>query len=283
MLHAPGFSRLLIACALAAISLASLAALMGFHPIADPAVLVALVGIAAVAYSLKIWLEADSGEDSGGITFDATVAIAVVALALLGESAAVLVWLVPDVIHRAVLRRAPLITPGLALNVASFALAALAGGALIGSLGGAVGLALAAVAMLQINFLCSGVLYAFLFESPRERRLLWAQHVALTPISLVVLAVAVLTAELAAEYGLPALALLSVAVALPEVRWRAVAERLEAPAHPRTPSYEREYRATEVLLTALLDQLDAATQARSETQPPARGPGRPPRRRPGHR
>lgn len=272
----------------AALALSSAGAFLALAPrldLTDSVLLAALAAIAGVAYSLKVWLQPDS-EGSGGITFDAAVVVALVALYLAGPWAALVVWLVPDALHRLVHRRAPLVTRGLALNFASFALAALAGHVVVEAVSGFAGLVLAGLAMVEVNFVIAGWLYSVLFEGKEERRLLVAEHGALTPVTIAMIALGAGTALLADHHGFAGFALLSVAVALPEIQWPSIAARLPVPPpqQDRAARVERDAAATHTLVAAVVSQLDAVAALATRDRAPERlaGPARPLRQRGEH-
>src|SRR5256714_3578826 len=63
--------------------------------------------------------------------FDASIVLALLALAVMGPLPALVIWIVPDAISRLVIRQDPLCSPGLVATVSSFALAVLAGYAVL--------------------------------------------------------------------------------------------------------------------------------------------------------
>ncbi|MQA76662.1 MAG: hypothetical protein GEU88_20550, partial [Solirubrobacterales bacterium] len=91
----------------------------------DAILLLALAAIAGIAFFAEARLKRVDA------FFSATIVCALVALVFCGPLPALIVWLVPDLLNRVILRRVPLFTPGLVANVASFALALLAGEALL--------------------------------------------------------------------------------------------------------------------------------------------------------
>jgi hypothetical protein len=228
-----------------------------------PILLAALAAIAAVGYSVKIWLEPDDDASGGGTTFDATAVTAMVALWVGGPVPAIAVWLIPDLLHRFVFGRSGVLTRGLALNVLSFAAGSLAGGAILLALHDALGVFLAGAVMVAINFALSPLLYALLFEGPEERRVLLRELVALTPVIGLMLVAGTATAVLTEHAGVLALVLLAVVVALPEIRWRQVAERFPAARPDREPGLADGFAAAEELLEMVLAQVEGLTQAPS--------------------
>ena len=123
----------------------------------DPILIAALAGISAVAYAAEARLK--RGER---VFFGATLIAAMVTVAVAGPLPAILVWAVPDLIARYVLRVESKLSPGFVANLGSFALAALVGAEML-ALGGspsgpAVGPSLfaAGVAMWAANFAVAG-------------------------------------------------------------------------------------------------------------------------------
>ena len=86
----------------------------------------ALCAVSALAYLAEARLK------FGALAFfGATLVAAFVALVVAGALPALLVWIVPDLISRYLLRREPRFSPGLVATISSYALALLAGAALL--------------------------------------------------------------------------------------------------------------------------------------------------------
>lgn len=248
--------------------LAALVAL-GLSSLPGGEMVAGLAAIAAVAYSLSIWIAPDD-VDAGGTTYDATVAVALVGLYVAGPAAAFAIWMVPELMHRCVFRRSPVLTWGLALNALSFAAAVIAGAvmlALVDEPAGAI--AAAGAAMMVFNFTLSPLLYAIAFESRAERKQLLAQARSLLLIDAAVLVAGAAAALATERYGAIGLAVLAVAVALPEVRWARLLPRPLAEVGPdplvaprlRARSRDETYEHAAQILDALQVQLAAVVSA----------------------
>jgi len=182
----------------------------------QPEFVVALGGIAVVSFFWETRLHGQAN------FLSATIALALVALAVAGPGAALAVWLVPDLVERALLRRRALITPGLVANVNGYGVGALAGAAVFAladpsTLGGeAATLMAAGLSMWVANFLLTQLLYGVAFERVSARELTRLEVTVVGPQMLAVLALGVVAALLIEPLGLFALALLAVAVVLPQ-------------------------------------------------------------------
>lgn len=244
-------------------------AALGLSSLPGGELVAALAAIAAVAYSLSIWVAPDD-VDAGGTTYDATVAVALVGLYVAGPVAAFAIWMVPELMHRCVFRRSPALTWGLGLNTLSFAAAVSAGVAMLALVNEPVGaVAAAGAAMMAVNFVFSPLLYAAVFESHAEREQLLAQARSLLLIDAAVLAAGTAAAIATERYGAIGLAVLAVAVALPEVRWARLLPRAlaEVGADPlvstrlRSGSRDESYEHAAQILDALQVQLAAIVKA----------------------
>src|SRR5919109_14372 len=88
----------------------------------QPVMICALAAIAVVAFLAEARLKM-----SAAAYFDASFIVALLALATLGPVPALLVWMLPDLLSRFVLRRDPMLSPGLVATLSSLVLAVLAG------------------------------------------------------------------------------------------------------------------------------------------------------------
>lgn len=181
-----------------------------------PELVAALGGIAVVSF---IW----EGRLAGSANFlSAGIALALVALVIAGPAAALAVWLVPDLVERVVLRRRALITPGLVANVNGYGYAALAGAGVLAladpsSLAGeAATLLLAGLSMWVANFVWTELAYGLAFENGSAQALVRYEFFGVRRQMLAMLGLGVAAALLVAPLGLFALAILSVAVVLPQ-------------------------------------------------------------------
>ncbi|MDX6583711.1 MAG: hypothetical protein QOI10_2895 [Solirubrobacterales bacterium] len=184
----------------------------------DPVLIAALAGVSAIAYGAEARLKVASGA-----FFGAALVVALVALALAGPLPALLVWIVPDVITRFVLRREPRFSPGLVATVSSFALAVLAGAALLKLAGSPSGTAIApalyaaGIAMWAINFCFARLTFAPFYQGYRPAALIRDEFVDLAPAVLGMLLVGVAAAVLVGQLGVLALAPLAAVIVVPQI------------------------------------------------------------------
>jgi hypothetical protein len=184
----------------------------------DPVLIAALAAVSAIAYGAEAQLKVGSGA-----FFGATLVVVVVALAVAGPLPALIVWIVPDLITRYVLRREPRFSPGLVATVGSYAVAVLAGAALLklaGSPSGpAIGPALyaAGIAMWAINFGFARLAFAPFYQGYRPSALIHDEFVDLAPAVLGMLVIGVVDAVLVQQFGVVALAPLAAVIVVPQV------------------------------------------------------------------
>lgn len=250
---------------------------------ADPILLAGLAAIAVSMFAALVHLDATPW---GGIRFDASYAIVLVVLALAGPLPALAVWALPELLGRPFLRPIPLVSPGLIVTVSSFAVAVLAGHAVLelagpGShLATAPALFSAGIAVWAVNFAIAGPLYALAYERPlRLRALLRNDFVDLAPFVLAIIAVGVCTWVLVALLGVFALVPLAAVVLLPQAALAHLARRRSIAAMPAE-------RARNVYAAAIADRLglsrferrllteasDMLAHWRSQAAPPPRSP-----------
>jgi hypothetical protein len=184
----------------------------------DPVLLAALAGVSAVAYLAEARLKVASLA-----FFGATLVVALVALAVAGPLPALLVWVVPDVIARFILRREPRFSPGLVATVSSYALALLAGAELLALAGSPAAAAIApalyaaGVAMWAINFCFARLTFAPFYQGYRPAALIRDEFVDLAPAVLGMLVVGVGAAVLVEYFGVLALAPLALVIVVPQI------------------------------------------------------------------
>jgi hypothetical protein len=183
-----------------------------------PELLGALAGIAAVAFLAEVRLKM-----AFAVYFDATIVLALLALVIAGPLPALLVWIVPDAITRLVIRRTPLIAPDLIANVTSYALALLAGEAVLelasapSSLAQAPALYTAGLVIGTINFTFARLNFAPFYQHSRVTALVRAEFVDLLAGFLAMLILGVATYLLIPPLGVFALALLAAVVVVPQL------------------------------------------------------------------
>ncbi len=184
----------------------------------QPVLLGALMAIAAIAFLAEVRLKV-----AAGAYFDASIVLALLALAIAGPLPALLVWIVPDAISRFVIRQDHLLSPGLVATVSSFALAVLAGyGAL--QLAGAPSMVAATPAlyttgllMYAVNFLFARLNFAPHYQGYRPSVLIRSEFLEMMPPFAAMLALGVVTAALIEPLGVFALAPLALVVVLPQL------------------------------------------------------------------
>ena len=184
----------------------------------QPVLLGALIAIAAIAFLAEVRLKI-----AAGAYFDASIVLALLALAIAGPLPALLVWIVPDAISRFVIRQDHLLSPGLVATVSSFALAVLAGyGAL--QLADAPSMVAATPAlfttgllMYAVNFLFARLIFAPYYQGYRPSVLIRSEFLEMMPPFAAMLALGVATAVLIGPLGVFALAPLALVVVLPQL------------------------------------------------------------------
>ncbi|MEK6325995.1 MAG: HD domain-containing phosphohydrolase [Actinomycetota bacterium] len=184
----------------------------------QPVLLGALAAIAAIAFSAEVRLKM-----AAGAYFDASIVLALLALAIAGPLPALLIWIVPDAISRLVVRQDHALSPGLIATASSFALAVLAGyGAL--QLADAPSMAAAAPAlyttgllMYAVNFLFARLTFAPFYQGYRPNVLVRSEFLEMMPPFAAMLALGVVTAVLIGPLGVFALAPLALVVVVPQL------------------------------------------------------------------
>jgi uncharacterized membrane protein YozB (DUF420 family) len=238
------------------INLSSLALAVGLYVLIRPAanwhdvgLLAALAAIAVVAYLA----EANLKLPPTGF-FDASLVLAMLALALAGPGPALLIWLIPVAMARVVTRRVPLVSPGFVADLSSFALATLAGAGVLAvaephsATAAAPALYTAGLTMAVVNFTVGRLLFAPFYYGFRPRQLAHSEFVELAPAFLSMLALGVVVWLLIEPLGVFALAPLALVVVVPQI---AVA-RL---ARPRLVSTLSVAEATSLYAAATADVL----------------------------
>ena len=184
----------------------------------DPVMIAALCAVSALAYLAEARLK------FGALAFyGATFIAAFVALIVAGALPALLVWVVPDLISRYLLRREPRFSPGLVATISSYALALLAGSALIQMAGEPAGTAAAptlyavGVAMWTINFCFARLTFAPFYQGIPPAVLIRDEFAALAPTALGMLLVGVIAGLAAAAVGVLALLPLAAVICVPQM------------------------------------------------------------------
>ncbi len=207
----------------------------------------ALAAISAVAYMSGLRLKITEAA-----YFDASIALALLALAIGGPIPALLVWLVPDVMARFILRVDPIGSPGHVATVASFALAVVAG-AWVLSLDGTAGvtapaLYTAGLAMYVVNFVVARVFFATPYQGFRVRDIVRSEFMEMAVSILAILGVTVVIWALMDTLGVLALVPFALVILLPQFALQALTRRRSIARHGT------EY-ATHVYAAAIADEM----------------------------
>jgi hypothetical protein len=224
----------------------------------DPVLIAALAGVSAAAYFAEARLK-----HGNRVFFGATLIVALVTLATVGPVPAILVWLVPDLIARFVLRIERRLSPGFVANVGSFALAALVGAELLelaGSPGGAAiapALYAAGVAMWAVNSAVARLAFAPFYQGYRPAAMIRDEFFDLAPPVLGMLFVGVVAAVGVEELGLVALAALALVIVVPQVALERIVEGRSAARLARAD-------AMRLYTAAIADVLDISRTQRRE-------------------
>ena len=254
--------RTLVAIALnlvpALLALAAFALVAPPSDWSDPVLIAALAGVSAVAYAAEASLKS-----ANRVFFGATLVVAVVTLGVAGPLPALLVWLVPDLIARFVLRSEQSISPGLVANVSSYALAVLVGAWVLELAGSPAGTAMApalyaaGLAMWAINFCFARLTFAPYYQGYRPAALIRDEFVDLAPAVLGMLFVGVAAAVLVDEIGVIALAPLAAAIVVPQIALERIAGAASAARLARAD-------AMRLYAAAIADVLDIPRDERRE-------------------
>ena len=103
----------------------AVALFVGLHPASDwsdPVTLGALAAIAVVAFTAELRFNS-----ALAAYFDASLVLALIALAIAGPLPALCIWVIPDFLSRFVFRQDPMLSPGMVATISGQALAVLAG------------------------------------------------------------------------------------------------------------------------------------------------------------
>jgi hypothetical protein len=216
----PARSRLAIALNLlpAAILVAAFISIDARSDWSRPELLAALAAIATLALLAEVRLT----RAGAGTYFDSTIVLALIALAIGGPLPALVVWLIPDLISRFVLRLDPRLSPGQVATVTSYGFAVLAGEGILAladapsATNQAPALYTAGLAMAAVNFAVARLAYAPFYQGISPRTLVRTELPPLIPLVLVMILIGVATELLVAPLGVLALALLAAVILLPQ-------------------------------------------------------------------
>jgi hypothetical protein len=250
--------------ALALNLLPALAAVLGLAFLAppsdwsDPVLIAALAGVSAIAYLAEARLKHGSMA-----FFGANLIVALVALVVAGPLPALLVWVIPDVIARLVLRREPRVSPGMVATVSSYALALLVGAGLLALAGSPEGAAIApalyaaGLAMWAVNFCFARLAFAPFYQGYRPVALVRDEFLDLAPAVLGMLVVGVVSAVLVESFGAVALAPLAAVIVVPQIALERIGRAESAARLARTD-------AMRLYTAAIVDVLDLSRDERRE-------------------
>lgn len=224
----------------------------------DPVLIAALAGVSAVAYGAEARLKL-----ANRVFFGATLVVAVVTLAVAGPLPALLVWLVPDLIARFVVRSERRVSPGFVANVGSYALAVLVGTELLALGGSPSGTAIApalyaaGVAMWAINFCFARLAFAPFYQGYGAAALIRDEFINLAPAVLGMLVVGVGAAVSVDLFGVLALAPLAAVIVVPQIA-------LERITHTESAARLDRAAALRLYTAAIADVLGVSRDERRE-------------------
>lgn len=185
----------------------------------DLEVLATLAGLALATSGLEVRLK-----EHAVSFFDPALVLGVVALIVGGPAAAFVVWSIPALVSVAVVRRVPPVSPGVAATLGGYALACLAGEAILAAGAGASPIVLSApagLAMYSVSYAASNVVYAPPYQGYSVRSLLRSELARTIPALLAMLPLAALSVALVEPLGPFGLLPLAVAVVLPQIAFDA--------------------------------------------------------------
>ncbi len=226
---APGRAALAVAVNLAPAAAAIALFVLLSPPAAwdQPALLGAIGAIAAIAFLAEARIKTVAA--GGALSyFDASIVLALVALAIAGPLPALLVWLVPDTISR-LTRQDYVGSPGHVATVSSLALGALAGYGVLElaappSLAAAMpALFTVGLVMYSVNYLFARLTFAPFYQGYRPAYLIRSEFLEMLPPFAAMLLLGVATAALTGPLGVFALAPMAVVVVIPQLAVAALA------------------------------------------------------------
>lgn len=189
----------------------------------DPAVLVVLAIVAVLASAAEVRLKQGSTS-----FFDPSIVLAMVALAFAGPLPALVIWAIPAMISVGVMRRVPLLSPGVVVTITGYAFGLLAAYGLLSLADGAalgaqtVVLFGCGLVMWLTSFGFANVLYAPFYEGYSVRSLVRTELLELAPSVVAMLALGAASWLLTVEFGILGLAPLAIAAVLPQLAIAAV-------------------------------------------------------------
>jgi hypothetical protein len=211
--------------------------------------LAVLAAIAALASLAELRLKS-----AAVAFFDGSIILALVALAVAGPLPALLIWSIPAAISVLVMRRVPVLSPGVVATISSYALALLGADLVLGladapsASAAAPSLYTAGVLMWVVNFVFVVLTFSPFYEGFRVRSLIRSEFLDLAPAVLAMLVIGVVSAAFVPALGAFALAPLALATLVPQLAFAVLA---------RTRSVARlsQAEATELYAAAIGDVL----------------------------
>jgi hypothetical protein len=185
---------------------------------------VALGAIGAVAFLAEVRLKT-----TAPAYFDASIVLALLALAIAGPVPALLVWGVPELLARLTVRRDPIFTPGLVATLTSFVFAVLAGEAVLrmadapSTTAQAPALYSAGLAMYVLNFVFARLTFAPWYQGFHPVGLVRSEFLGQMPALLAMLLLGAVTVASTPALGVLALTPLAAVVVIPQLAFAVIA------------------------------------------------------------
>ena len=189
----------------------------------DPVTLGALAAIAVVAFTAELRFHS-----ALAAYFDASLVLALIALAIAGPLPALCIWVIPDFLSRFVLRQDPMLSPGMVATISGQALAVIAGFGVLrlagfdSTVSGAPTLYTAGLVMACVQFAVSRLNFAPYYQQLRRGHLIRNEFLDLGPAVMTMLAVGVVVAALLYPLGTLALAPLAIVILVPQLAFAAL-------------------------------------------------------------
>jgi hypothetical protein len=189
----------------------------------EPVSLGALAAIAAIAFTAELRFH-----PAIAAYFDASLVLALIALAVAGPVPALCIWVIPDFLSRFVFRQDPRLSPGMVATISGQALAVLAGYAVLqlagfqSTVSGAPTLYTAGLVMACVEFTVARLNFAPYYQRLHRAHLVRNEFLDLGPAVMTMLAVGVVVAALLDPLGALALAPLAIVILVPQLAFAAL-------------------------------------------------------------
>jgi hypothetical protein len=207
----------------AAVAVALFAILRPASDWSEAVILVALAAIAAFAFTAELRFHS-----AIAAYFDASLVLALIALAVAGPLPALCVWVIPDFLSRFVFRQDPRLSPGMVATISGQALAVLAAFAVLrlggfeSTVSGAPTLYTAGLVMACVEFTVARLNFAPYYQHLRRGQVIRNEFLDLGPVVMTMLAVGVVVAALVQPLGALALAPLAIVILVPQLAFAAL-------------------------------------------------------------